>query len=117
LQKNRSPSRNWSNNIVFKIPVIRARPDVYSTIVAVIQDEMKAEKNPDESGKHPEESGKNPDESGKNPEESGNESGKNPDESGKLDDDPDEDPEEEEDCLRIIEETAVDLKSLPGRMV
>jgi len=84
LQKlKKNLANNSSSNIVFKIPVIRTRPDIYSTIVAVIQDEMKSGKVPEEPGKVEE-------------------------------DDPAED-EEEEDCLRIIEETAVDPKSLPGK--
>lgn len=83
LQKLKNLANNSSSNIVFKIPVIRTRPDIYSTLVAVIQDEMKSGKIPEEPGKVEE-------------------------------DDPVED-EEEEDCLRIIEETAVDPKSLPGK--
>ena len=79
----KNESRVFSNNIVFKIPVLRTRPDVYSTIVAVIQDEIK--------------------------------SGSIRKESGKDEDDQDEEDEDEEDCLRIIEETLVDPKSLPGR--
>ena len=80
---------NPSNNIVFKIPVIRNRPDVYSTIVAVIQDEIKSGSSREDSR-------------------DGN--------VGKVEDEEEEEEEEEEeDCLRIIEETMVDPKSLPGR--
>ena len=80
---------NPSNNIVFKIPVIRNRPDVYSTIVAVIQDEIKSGSSREDSR-------------------DGN--------VGKVEDDEEEEEEEEdEDCMRIIEETMVDPKSLPGR--
>jgi len=46
-------------------------------------------------------------------------SGSNRNESGKLEDDQDEEEEEEEeeDCMRIIEETLVDPKSLPGKTI
>ncbi len=89
MQKNKCPCHfpEISNNIVFKIPVLRTRPDVYSTIVAVIQDEIKSGSNRNESGK---------------PED---------------DQDEEEEEEEEEDCMRIIEETLVDPKSLPGKTI
>jgi hypothetical protein len=85
----------FSNNIVFKIPVIRSRPDVYSTLVAVIQNEIKSGIEEKKTGTVavPE----------------------NPNEIGKVEDEQDEEDDEEEDCLRIIEETMVDPKSLPGR--
>ena len=87
----------FSNNIVFKIPVIRSRPDVYSTLVAVIQNEIKSgieEKKTGTTVVVPE----------------------NPtSEIGKVEDEQDEEDDDEEDCLRIIEETMVDPKSLPGR--
>ena len=69
------------------MPVMRNRPDIYSTIVAVIQDEIK-------SGSFREDS------------RDGN--------VGRVEDDEEEE-EDEEDCMRIIEETMVDPKSLPGR--
>jgi len=87
----------FSNNIVFKIPVIRSRPDVYSTLVAVIQNEIKSgieEKKSGTTTALPE----------------------NPTcEIGKVEDEQDGEDDDEEDCLRIIEETMVDPKSLPGR--
>ena len=75
---------------------MRSRPDIYSTLVAVIQNEIKSGIEEKKTGTTvvPE----------------------NPtNEIGKVEDDQDEADDDEEDCLRIIEETMVDPKSLPGR--
>ena len=96
LQKKNLYETWFSNNIVFKIPVMRSRPDIYSTLVAVIQNEIKSGIEEKKTGTTvvPE----------------------NPtNEIGKVEDDQDEADDDEEDCLRIIEETMVDPKSLPGR--